>query len=72
MILLNTLVLKLSNNIKNFRLSSYTGTIKLILIQRKKKLIRSIPISKALSDDRIININIQKLDGTIKGEFTHF
>jgi hypothetical protein len=25
-----------------------------------------------LSDDRIININIQKLDGTIKGEFTHF
>jgi hypothetical protein len=72
MILLNTLVLKLSNNINNFRLSSYTGTIKLILIQRKKKLIRAIPISKALSDDRIININIQKLDGTIKGEFTYF
>ena len=66
---IKNLVLKLSNNMNNFRLSSYNGAsrIKPITDAEKNKLITATPKCKPLSDGRIININTQKLDGAIKG-----
>jgi hypothetical protein len=61
------LVLKLSNNMNNFRLSSYIVEKDIITTSEIKMLLNADPMTIPLSDGRLLNLITQKLDSSIKG-----
>lgn len=55
------LILKLSYNMNNYRLSTNTKAIEILSIEDRNKLINQNLIVKYLSDGRLINITINKV-----------
>jgi len=64
---MKSLLIKLSYSMNNFRLSSYSGNIPKITKEEKSILKDATPICKPLSDGRILNLKMNKLDVAIKG-----
>lgn len=64
---IKNLILKLSNNLNNFRLASYTGEKDIITTNEVDMLLSADPVSVPLSDVRLLNPNSHELESGIKG-----
>lgn len=58
---IKSLILKLSNTMNNFRLSTYDGTVELLSKSEIDTLINALPTIEHLSDGRLIDIKTRKV-----------
>nr|ATI20273.1 LAGLIDADG endonuclease [Juglanconis sp.] len=65
--LIKDLILKLSNNMNNRRLSSYNGVTNTITAEEVGELLLADPICKPLPDGRLINTQTLKLESGLGG-----
>jgi len=64
---IKNLILKLSNNMNNFRLSSYAGKKDVITTKEIEMLLGADPLYEPLGDGRLLNLITQRLESGIKG-----
>lgn len=64
---IKNLIIKLSNNMNSFRLSSYKGEKDIITASEIERLLSADPVSVPLNDGRLLNLMTNKLESGIKG-----